>query len=210
MAANAKQNKSGQRIGRKGEGTRRRLLEATEALLTQSRGLPPSLTAIAREAAVSPPTFYLYFNDVSDAIYATVERINERLEPIVALLEEDWPPNEAYGRALTFVEAFFAYWEDNAAVLRARNRLADEGSDRFVEARLASVERLTQLLAGKIGPAVVEGQEVASPYRLAGTLVTAIERIATAIALDVYTPHVEDWEGSKRALAYQIALLTKD
>lgn len=207
MVATAKQNKSGQTLGRKGQDTRRRLMEATEALLVASRGLPPSLSAVAREAKVSPPTFYLYFADVSDVIFATVERIAARSEPVLQLLESDWPEGESYQHALQFVEAFFDYWQENAAVLRARNRLADEHNERFVKSRLESVERLTSMLAAKFPPATVDGEEVASPTRLAGTMITAIERIATALALDVYHSHVEDWDSSKRALAYQIKLL---
>lgn len=207
MGSNAKINKSGQTLGRKGHDTRRRVLEATERLLGASRGLPPPLAMIARDAGISSPTFYLYFTDVPDAIFAAVEGLEARLAPVTALIEVQWDAGQSYDHALAFIEAFFAYWIDNAAVLRARNRLADEGNERFVQSRLDSVNALTAALAHKIRPALIGGEVVAGPDRLAGTLVTAIERTATALALDVYGAHVADWESSKRALAYQLKLL---
>ena len=200
-------NKSGQMLGRKGLGTRLRIIDATERLLDEARGLPPSLLAIAREAKISSPTFYLYFKGVPDAVFATVERIAERLTPVRDLLDRPWNSANAYDHALEFIDAFFAYWSANSGVLRARNRLADEGNEQFVQSRLHSVDALSSRLAAKFRPATVRGEIVASPDELAGALLTSIERIATITVLDLYPGKARDLDAAKRALAYQLSLL---
>lgn len=203
-------NKSGQTLGRKGLETRARIIETTVQLLDESRGLPPPLLAVARSAKISPPTFYLYFTDVADVIYAAVEGIGESLTAVAAALETPWTKGEAYSCALSFIDAFFAYWSANSSVLRARNRLADEGSVRFVESRMQSVDRLRTLLAARIRPAEVNGVVVASPEELAGTMLTSIERIATITVLNLYPSRVDALRSGKQALAYQLSLLAGD
>jgi AcrR family transcriptional regulator len=200
-------NKSGQLLGRKGLNTRLRVIEATERLLVQSRGLPPPLSMIAPEAKISPPTFYLYFSDVPDAIYATVERISERLRPVVDLLSQPWDVARAYDHANDFIDAFFGYWSANSAVLRARNHLADEGNERFVQARLHSIDELSAQLATKLRPALVQGKVVATPDELARTMLISIERIATITVLNLYPTKARDLRASKQALAFQLSLL---
>ena len=175
-----------------------------------SRGLPPALSAIAAEAKISSPTFYLYFTDVPDAIFATVARISERLKPVSDLIDQPWDSGNAYDHALSFIDAFFEYWSANSSVLRARNRLADEGNVRFVQSRVHSVDALTSRLATKFRPALVRGEIVASPEELAGALLTSIERIATITVLDLYPGMARDLEAAKRALAYQLSLLMGD
>lgn len=203
-------NKSGQTLGRKGLETRMRVIEATERLLVRSRGLPPPLSSIAREAKISSPTFYLYFSDVPDAIFATVERIAERLTPVTDIAAKPWHAADAYNHGVAFIDAFFDYWKANSAVLRARNRLADEGNERFVQSRLHSAAVLTSLLAAKFRPAVVHGKVVATAEELAGTILTSIERIATIMVLDLYPTKAQDLRASKQALAYQLSLLISD
>ncbi|RVT89360.1 TetR/AcrR family transcriptional regulator [Sphingomonas crocodyli] len=198
-------NKSGQALGRKGHGTRQRVIEATEALLKESRGIAPPVAAIAREAGISPPTFYLYFTDVGEAIFAAMETLNERFDPVVALLTADWPETERLDHARAYVRAFFAYWRDNATLLRARNRLADEGDDRFVQMRLESAARLAEPFTRKIPDAVVDGKVVAESYDIAAGLMVAMERMATVITLELYPEARTAPEPNINGLAWLLA-----
>ena len=197
-------NLSGQSIGQKGERTRARLIGATFALFEASKGLPPTAAAIAREAEISPPTFYLYFPDAGAAILAAIEPIGDELEPIVALLEARWPPETLFEQARGFVEAYFDYWISYASALRLRNRLADQGDKRFVELRVASVRPLTAAIADKIRGSELQVAGLAHPQDLASVLVTALERVATVHALNLYPESHRDRGGLVSALAFLI------
>src|SRR5687768_4998638 len=80
-------NKSGQSLGQKGHRTRLRILDATRQLIEAQKGLAPAAAAVAREAGISSPTFYLYFADVGEAILDVVAEISQEFEPVAALLE---------------------------------------------------------------------------------------------------------------------------
>jgi AcrR family transcriptional regulator len=197
-------NKSGQSLGQKGHRTRLRILEATRRLIEAQRGLAPAAAAVAREAGISSPTFYLYFTDVGEAILDVVAEIAHEFEPVVTLLAEDWPRERTYELAQAFTAAYFAYWTSHAAILRVRNRLADQGDERFMELRIEQGGRLTEPLAAKLSPGVIEGQEVAQRAAVAGVLTTALERTATVEALSLY-PQRSSSEATIDALSLIIA-----
>ena len=179
-------NKSGQVLGQKGQQTRSRLIAATKSLIEESRGLVPSAAAVARAAGISQPTFYLYLADVGEAILEVVEQIGDDLEPLIALLDADWAAGELFDRVRAFVSAYFAYWEAHASALRVRNRLADQGDERFVTLRLKSVGRLSAAIARKLASPEVNGRVVTDRDSIAAVLVTALERTATVLVLDLY------------------------
>jgi AcrR family transcriptional regulator len=195
-------NKSGQSLGRKGQGTRLRVIEAAEALLAQSRGIAPSVAAIAREAGISPPTFYLYFTDAGEAILAAVGQSGARFEDVTALLREDWPQDQLYERSHAFVSAYFAVWRENATLLRARNRLADEGDPRFVRLRIDSITQMAEPMTAKLGPGIVDGKIVTEAAGITNVILTALERMATVIMLGLYDDEHFQLRGNIEALAY--------
>src|SRR4051795_10085190 len=61
--------------GRRGQATRRRLLESTLAMLEQSSYRDVKVSEIARGASMSPATFYQYFADVESAILLLAEEM---------------------------------------------------------------------------------------------------------------------------------------
>jgi len=179
-------NKSGQSLGQKGNRTRLRILEATRLLIEAQKGLAPAAAAVAREAGISSPTFYLYFADVGEAILDVVAAISEAFEPVADLLESPWPDDRLFDYSRRFVEVYLDYWYAHAAILRVRNRLADEGDERFKTLRVAQGARLSEPLLKKLAPAQFDGQKVANRETLASILITALERTATVEALALY------------------------
>jgi AcrR family transcriptional regulator len=197
-------NKSGQSLGQKGHRTRQRILEATRQLIEAQKGLAPAAAAVAREAGISSPTFYLYFADVGEAILDVVADIAHEFEPVAALLEAPWPKDQVLEHAERFVQAYFDYWYAHAAVLRVRNRVADGGDERFKALRMAQGTRLSDPLTDKLAAPTLEGRSVCDVRTLASILITALERTATVEALGLYPPRSSN-EDAIRALALLIA-----
>ncbi|MHC8380481.1 TetR/AcrR family transcriptional regulator [Pseudomonas sp. LB3P14] len=134
--ANSK-NKLGQEIGARGALTRQGLLQATSQLLDQQSPLELSVHAIAREAGSSPATFYVYFTDVKDAIFALVETLNEDFTAsVLPLLQGPWPRKQVKTRVQAFVEANYAFWDRHRRLLVVRNLEADLGDRRFFSLRI--------------------------------------------------------------------------
>lgn len=198
-----KVNKSGQSLGQKGHRTRARIVAATLSLIEESRGFAPSAAAVARAAEISSPTFYLYFADVGEAILAAVEQVGDELDPIVALLEREWPADALFIHARAFVNAYFDYWAAHVSALRVRNRLADQGDQRFLTLRVNSVVRLSDGIAKKLAVPQLQGGIAVSRHQLASVLVTALERSATVLVLNLY----RDNTGEKSAMIDALALL---
>jgi len=202
-------NKSGQSLGQKGHRTRQRILQATRRLIEAQKGLAPAAAAVAREAGISSPTFYLYFADVGEAILDVVADIAHEFEPVAALLEAPWPEDRTYEHARAFIEAYFAYWYAHAAILRVRNRVADEGDERFKTLRITQGSRLSDPLKAKLAPGEFEGRVVADRMTLASILITALERTATVEALALYPQQRESTDYVKAGLALLIARAIK-
>jgi AcrR family transcriptional regulator len=181
-------NKSGQSLGQKGHRTRQRILDATRQLIEAQKGLAPAAAAVAREAGISSPTFYLYFADVGEAILDVVAEISQEFEPVAELLEAPWPHDQLFEYALRFTQAYFDYWYAHAAILRVRNRVADGGDERFKALRIAQGSRLSDPLTEKLAAGAFEGREVVDRRTLATILMTALERTATVEALQLYPP----------------------
>lgn len=200
-----KVNKSGQLLGQKGQRTRMRIVSATRSLIEAAHGLAPSAAAVARAAEISSPTFYLYFADIGEAILAAVEQIGDELDPVIALLKPDWPAEALFAHARAFVDAYFEYWEAHASALRVRNRMADQGDQRFATLRVSSVGRLTDAIAGKLAVPQRNGETTVGRRQLASVLVTALERSATVRVLGLYPESLREEAGMMDALALLIA-----
>ena len=186
------ENKSGQRLGAKGKRTRLRMIAATRSLIEASRGAVPTSAAIAREVNLSAPTFNLYFEDVAEAVLAAIQPIKDELAPAIELLAADWPEEEAFERAQAFVKAYFNYWKSHAALVRVRNRLADDGDERFVMLRLESIRPLVAALAAKMAAPKARSRVIGTREQVATILVVALERTATVKVLGSYPKEVGD------------------
>lgn len=170
-------------MGRKGLATRAKLVAACAALLAH-RGLRDLKVAdIAKEARTSPATFYLYFNDVTEAVLAAVGELSPATPAILALIDVDWGRGDPLPRAREVAAAYAAYWADHAALFHVRNLAADEGDERFRHAREKAVRPVLAILAAKSADAVKRGWVPAhiDPHAAAGTILAMLERVSAVI-----------------------------
>ena len=165
----------GRALGKRGAATRRRLLDATGALL-ESNGLRElRVVDIAREVGTSPATFYQYFRDVQEAVLALAEAVGEQTAPLIERLDEPWEGERGLESVRRLVDGFLRFWDDHRAILRTRNLAAQEGDQRFRDVRNESLRPITEGLSRKVTENGVPG---VAPYAAAAALVAMMERMA--------------------------------
>ncbi len=192
----------GRTLGRRGIETRAKLLDATEARLASQGVRELRVVDIARSVGTSPATFYQYFSDVEEAVLALAEDVVVDIEPIVTEIDGDWA-GDGLERARKVVGAFVRYWDTNRVVLRVRNLAAEEGDERFREARLETLRPVTAALDDQIAANQAAGAVSAemSSYAAAAALVAMLERIgAYHLALGDKISDTEIIETSARIL----------
>jgi len=202
MSADVTVNKSGQSLGRKGRRTRASILTGANQLLREAPWGALTVAAIAKQADISAPTFYLYFEDVGEVLLAMLEDVREESDQVLALLTEPWPVDEIYPRAFRFTRAYFDFWMRHVPLLRARNNLSDQGDLRFRESRMQGAmpfafglgEKFRDIRRGDCDD-VVEGRGMAA------VVMTALERLATVIALELYERGQETLRGRQSGVA---------
>lgn len=174
------QNQLGQMIGAKGAHTRQRLLVATHEQLKTTSLRDLRVTQIVRSAQTSAATFYVYFNDVSEAVLALIGEHTQSPPSLLALFDDPWQEHEAYDRANEFVAAYIENWRMNASLFRVRNLASDEGDWRFSEVRISAVSPLIQAIAARIEERRGAGGLPLNlhPASAAGALLAMIERVA--------------------------------
>jgi AcrR family transcriptional regulator len=199
-------NKSGQALGRKGRRTRSNIVEGLKALLAKAPIAGVTVAAVAAEANISAPTFYLYFEDLGEVLLAALEEVEPDLAAIRETLEPEWPPERTFACAEAFIQAYHDLWTKHGPILQARNVLAEQGDPRFMAHRHDGPRGLAHLLAGKMR--VIHRQDTPRPVEpngMTAILITALERISTLLAQEYYAPGVINWERSRHALAHFIA-----
>ena len=171
-------DQSGRPLGPRAVATRRRLLEATEALLDERRVREVSVVEIARRAGTSPATFYQYFKDVEEATLElareAADRVHESLEP----LRGDWRGAKGLAAARTLVEAFVRRWDDHHAVLLFTNVAAEQGDRRFRKVRIQAMHPLIDALAAKVRETREGRGDGVHPMAAAAALASILERLA--------------------------------
>jgi len=142
-------NKAGQKLGRKGLETRTRLLIATREMLERwpEQKLTPS--TIARQADVASQTFYLYFNDVEEALLILIAEASKDNAPVIAAIEQAVKTggSEAMER---FIRAFYAMWDKHRPLLALRNYYSDNGEARFYKLRTDCSLPIVHAIAGRL------------------------------------------------------------
>jgi len=173
-------NLSGQTIGAKGARTRQRLIDATRELLQTRPLLGLSVADVTKLAETSTATFYLYFQDVTEAVLAATSQASQSTPDLLQILDSDWDVGDAGAKALAFCASYIRRWQENAGLFRARNLAADEGDERFVWARAEGVRELIVRLEGWIAEVQARGKLPGDldPVAASGGFVAMIERLA--------------------------------
>lgn len=176
-------NKNGQLLGRKGMETRKRMMEAARRLLATRSPFDLTALLITREAKSAPATFYVYFDDVQDVLYAMSADIASE---IVDLFEDDRllrNPERYFEDAIGFVRAFNGVWDRHSDILLYRNLEADRGNPRFNALRTQGAIPIMNALFDRISSAY---QPTSRPrrsaiYAEAVVFFVALERLAAAV-----------------------------
>ena len=85
-------NVAGQRLGRKGQEARQRILSAALRLLEDPHGPPVTLTSVAREASMRLTNLYLYFPDMVELLLAVLGRVMDAADAaFIDRLSVRWP-----------------------------------------------------------------------------------------------------------------------
>lgn len=174
-------NKQGQTLGRKGLESRARLMDAARRLLETHSPGEVTAVAIAAEAGTSPASFYMYFDDTKDILYALSEVAGAAMAAIHPIFDEPWYDANLEQRATEVINAIVNIWNDHRQVLRFRNMEADRGDPRFEALRMNTyipfIERFAQRIL-TINPAG-DGRRRADAYAEAAIFHAAMERLST-------------------------------
>jgi len=183
--ARPKQNLYGQEMGTKGLQKREKIIKTTAELLVSRPLREIKVADIAKSGGFSTSTFYLYFETVNDAALAAIEQVNQSSQEIMDLLDEEWTFQGLLANCRKLIAAYFAIWDENQALLRVRNFMADEGDRRFIDARRRSIESIHLALQDKCRTLQVELDESnrLDPASTASVLLAALERTAQIVRL---------------------------
>ena len=124
-------NKIGKILGNKGTETRAQLLEAVRRLLLTKSPFGISASAIAKEAGVSGPTFYVYFDDVEHILWTLCDSITDDTMDLFADDSILRVPERLDDDALALIRAYGEIWIRHGPVLLYRNLEGDRGNTRF-------------------------------------------------------------------------------
>jgi AcrR family transcriptional regulator len=176
-------NKNGQLLGRKGMETRKRLMAAAQRLLAERSPFELTALLITREAKAAPATFYVYFDDVQDVLYAMSAEIASE---IVDLFDGDRllrDPDRFFADGIRFVRAFNEVWDRHSDILLYRNLEADRGNPRFNALRTEGAIPVMNALADRIAKAYPPDRRPrrGAVYAEAAVFFVALERLAAAV-----------------------------
>ena len=171
--------------GKRGQATRRRLLERTGELIGTTPWRSIRVIDIARAAGTSPATFYQYFENVEQAILVLAEELVDGAGALAELVEGDWSDTAGWATARQVVDGFMGYWENNRAVFRVVELATEEGDLRFQGLRVRALNAVTVALAKVItltraasSPAETAGPAGSDPMAVAATVVSMLAHVA--------------------------------
>ena len=133
--------------GKRGQATRRRLLESTHDLIRATPWRSIKVIDIAKAAGTSPATFYQYFENVEQVILVLAEELVEGAGALAELVEGDWSDPVGWDTACRVVDGFMDYWDRNRAVFRVVELATEEGDLRFQGLRVRALNAVTVSLA---------------------------------------------------------------
>jgi AcrR family transcriptional regulator len=184
-------NLLGQRLGRKGQETRERILVTALRLIETSQDAPVTLSGVAREASVGMTTLYLYFPNLGDLVLAVLTRVMDCADSaFVDRLRVRWPDDSLLASSQGFLRAHYQFWRRHSRLLHFRNSYEDAGDARFLQYRNRVSRPLIELLAQQMdGPVALMN---APGTNCATVLVTGFERLATITTNPIFHTNLRD------------------
>lgn len=200
-------NKQGQALGRKGEESRRRLLDATLSLISVESVHKLSASRIARAAEMASQSFYLYFKDIDEVLLILAEEAAKELVEVAAVLRDAPPgtPPDIVSRA--FIDAYSTYWDRHRPILNARNYIADSGNIDFLRVRHEATMPIIHAIADRIVAQPGETLTRAVAVSRAVIIYVSMERMAARSHAVQYNSEDADNDDLLRAEVDILALL---
>lgn len=178
--AEVSHNLVGQRLGKKGQATRERILAAMLRLLADPEGPPVTLTLVAREAKIGLTNLYLYFPDLGELLLAALQQVMANSdEAYIEALRRRWPDDNLEAACRGFLRAHFAFWQRHARLLHMRNALADASDMRVLAYRQSATQPILAMLAAQMTPEGIPVDTKCTDF--ATVLFTGLERTATVL-----------------------------
>ncbi len=210
-------DQAGRPLGPRALQTRRKILEASVALLSEKPMRNMRVIDIARRIGSSPATFYQYFKDVEDVVLHLAGVAKEATPEIVELIAGEWEGRAGHERGCQIANLVIDHWEKFAPVLRARNNASDEGNLALRAERMAAMLPLVDAFkesiirshgahrpCGDRSASEVEGEWDGGPV---DPLVGATALASCLERLSMYHIWIEDLGGSRRELVETTATL---
>jgi AcrR family transcriptional regulator len=179
-------NLNGQRLGRKGQETRERILEATRELLAEGPDTVISLSAVARQTPLGMTSLYNYFADLTELLLTVLEPVVAQAEAgYIAQMRAPWPDDQLYRHCLELVTGFHRFWEQHARLLHLRDAMAAQGDKRMMQQRVGLSMSIISLITQQMhqDPDDVHGPAIG----MATALYAGLERVVV-ISTDVRMP----------------------
>jgi len=184
--ADVSHNLNGQKLGRKGQATRERIMIAAAEVIAEGGDVPVSLSAVARKANLGMTSLYLYFTDLTELLLAVLRPVMEdATDGYFSELGQYWPDEELEERCRSFVQAYFDFWTKHSRVLHLRNNMADQYDERMIAARVRTAQPTIALMRKQMTLPGLQPSTEAD--RMASVLMTGLERVVT-VATDTVTP----------------------
>ena len=172
-------NLAGQRLGRKGQETRERIITAALRLFDDSDGPPATLTGVARAAEVRLTNLYLYFPDFGSLLLAALQRMMADAEAgFIDRLKRRWPDAALGDSCLGFLLEHCRFWQRHSRILHLRNALSDT-DPRILEYRQEAAKPLLDLLLLQMDGDRSDADLARS--NMATVVLTGFERMATVV-----------------------------
>lgn len=174
-------NKHGQALGPKGHATRKRLMDAAEKLLKVYSPVELTTVAIAKEAKTSSATFYMYFDDVRDILFALCMSVGAEVADAIESHRKEAESENAEEKATRLVKTFHKVWASHREILRYRSIEAAQANSSFGELRLEAYQREINIFVTWIRHFMPDGKKVSEgdAHALAMVLHAALERLAS-------------------------------
>ncbi|HEV8297118.1 MAG TPA: TetR family transcriptional regulator [Acidimicrobiales bacterium] len=151
--------------------TRQRLLDCTAELVEEVPYRELTSALVTQRLGLSPPAFYRYFADITDAILELTARMGETVSGIAASVREaDWRA-DADGAAAALVDATGAFWTRHRALYRITDLLAEEGDARFATVKQRTFAPLNEEMTEILRAGVSDDRD---PVAAAGVLVATL------------------------------------
>jgi len=168
-------NLHGQKMGRKGRETRQRIMDVTLEMLKSRSYKDLTVSDVASEADVSSSSFYVYFEDIEDVLFACVQAAALNLDPLHEILAEEWNRDNVEEKIRRFVDIYNELWERHRIELRIRNLEADQGNLRFLNLRIETTRGMLQAMGKKFAQI---NPDLENPHQIAIAIHAAMSSLA--------------------------------